>query len=174
MQSPRSSPSRARDSSGPRRGLPGRIGTGSRTASSATPRMPGSRRRSGHTCTRQLARRLLADATRTPAADDLAGHHLEQACRALRALGRDAERARGLGEEAAALLETAGRRAAARDDVPAAIALLERAAGLLIDDSPRRGEVRRELGRGLGDRRERAEPGYARPRNRGCRRMWAT
>ena len=96
-----------------------------------------------------LARRLLADATRTPAADDLAGHHLEQACRALRALGRDAERARGLGEEAAALLETAGRRAAARDDVPAAIALLERAAGLLTDDSPRRGEVRRELGRGL-------------------------
>jgi len=96
-----------------------------------------------------LARRLLGDPTRTPAADDLAGHHLEQACRALRALGRDAERARGLGEEAAALLETAGRRAAARDDVPAAIALLERAAELLTDDSPRRGEVRWELGRGL-------------------------
>ena len=34
-----------------------------------------------------LARRLLADTARTPAADDLAGHHLEQACRALRAAG---------------------------------------------------------------------------------------
>ncbi len=96
-----------------------------------------------------LARRLLAEPGRTPAADDLAGHHLEQACRALRELGRDAPRVRGLGEEAAALLETAGRRAAARDDLPAAIALLERAAEILTDDSPRRGEVRRELGRGL-------------------------
>jgi class 3 adenylate cyclase/tetratricopeptide (TPR) repeat protein len=96
-----------------------------------------------------LARRLLGDASRTPAADDLAGHHLEQASRALRELGRDAERAQMLGEEAAGLLEAAGRRAAARDDLPAAIALLERSAALLTDASPRRGEVRRELGRGL-------------------------
>jgi tetratricopeptide (TPR) repeat protein len=96
-----------------------------------------------------LARRLLRDPARTPAADDLAGHHLEQACGALRELGAGAERARALGEEAAALLERAGRRAAARDDLPAAIALLERAATLLTDESPRRGDVRRELGRGL-------------------------
>ena len=96
-----------------------------------------------------LARRLLADPARAPAADDLAGHHLEQACRALRELGAGAERARELGEEAATLLEHAGRRAAARDDLPAAIALLERAAELLADGSSRRGEVRRELGRGL-------------------------
>jgi class 3 adenylate cyclase/tetratricopeptide (TPR) repeat protein len=96
-----------------------------------------------------LARRLLGDTSRTPAADDLAGYHLEQASLALRELGRDAARVRMLGEQAADLLASAGRRAAARDDLPAAIALLERAAALLTDESARRGEVRRELGRGL-------------------------
>ena len=96
-----------------------------------------------------LARRLLADPARTPAADDLAGHHLEQACRALRELGGAEPRAHALGDEAATLLGRAGRRAAARDDVPTAIALLERADALLTEDSPARGDVRRELGRGL-------------------------
>ena len=115
-----------------------------------------------------LARRLLAEPGRTPAADDLAGHHLEQACRALRELGRDAPRVRGLGEEAAALLETAGRRAAARDDLPAAIALLERAGDPhRRQPAPRRGPPRAGS-RPRGDRRERAEPGHAGPRDRGC------
>ena len=96
-----------------------------------------------------LARRLLAEPVRAPGADDLAGHHLEQACRALRELGSASARARALGDEAAILLGRAGRRAAARDDLPAAITLLERADVLMTDESPTRGEVRRELGRGL-------------------------
>jgi len=109
-------------------------------------RIPKSTRASLH---EMLARRLLADPARAPAAEDLAGHHLEQACRALRELGGAAERTRELGEEAAALLAGAGLRAAARDDLPAAIGLLERADELLTDASPARGDVRRELGRGL-------------------------
>ncbi|MCZ7588304.1 MAG: AAA family ATPase [Gaiella sp.] len=113
---------------------------------SAYARIPKSTRASLH---ETLARRLLADPARSPSADDLAGHHLEQACRALRELGGAAERARVLGEEAASLLARAGRRAAARDDIPAAIALLERADALLTDGSTSRGEVRRGLGRGL-------------------------
>ncbi len=149
MRSPRSSPSHALASSGLRRGLPGRIGTGSHTASSATPRTPGSRRRSGQTCTRLLARRLLADPTRTPAADD--------SCRPPPRAGLPRVASTGPRRRARAWARRggrgpardAGRRAAARDDVPAAIAPLERAAALLTDDSPRRGEVRRELGRGL-------------------------
>jgi class 3 adenylate cyclase/tetratricopeptide (TPR) repeat protein len=96
-----------------------------------------------------LARRLLADPTRAPGAEDLAGHHLEQASRALAELGGSEDRARRLGEEAAGLLETSGRRAAARDDIPAAIDLLERADALLTDASPARGAVRYGLGRGL-------------------------
>ena len=109
-------------------------------------RIPKATRASLH---EKLARRLLADPRRAPGADDLAGHHLEQACRALRELGGGVDRVRELGEEAAALLHGAGRRAAARDDVPAAIALLERADALLFDGSPHRGDVRRDLGRGL-------------------------
>ena len=96
-----------------------------------------------------LARRLLADPQRAPGAEDLAGHHLEQASRALRELGGAEHRAGGLGEEAAALLEAAGRRAAARDDIPAAIALLDRADALLTDASPARAPIRHALGRGL-------------------------
>jgi class 3 adenylate cyclase/tetratricopeptide (TPR) repeat protein len=91
-------------------------------------RIPKSTRASLHEA---LARRLLADPARTPGADDLAGYHLEQACRALREIGGAAERARELGEEAAALLQEAGRHAFARDDMPAAADLLGRAAALL-------------------------------------------
>jgi len=97
----------------------------------------------------KLARRLLADPNRAPGADDLAGHHLEQACRALRELGNRADRSNELGEEAAALLHRAGRRAADRDDIPAAITLLERADLLLTEASAARADVRRGLGRGL-------------------------
>jgi class 3 adenylate cyclase/tetratricopeptide (TPR) repeat protein len=91
-------------------------------------RIPKSKRASLH---ETLARRLLADPARTPGADDLAGYHLEQACRALSELGGAADHARELGEEAAGLLREAGRHAFARDDMPAAADLLGRAAVLL-------------------------------------------
>jgi len=91
-------------------------------------RLPKSTRASLH---ESLARRLLTDPNRAPGADDLAGYHLEQACRALREIGGAAERARALGEQAATLLQDAGRHAFARDDMPAAADLLGRAAALL-------------------------------------------
>jgi class 3 adenylate cyclase/tetratricopeptide (TPR) repeat protein len=109
-------------------------------------RIPKSVRASMH---ETLARRLLEGRTGSPGAEDLAGHHLEQASRALADLGGSDDRARRLGEEAAVLLASAGRRAAARDDIPAAIALLERADELLTDTSATRGGIRHALGRGL-------------------------
>ena len=109
-------------------------------------RMPKAKRADLHEA---LARRLLAERIRAPGADDLAGHHLEQASTSLRELGSADARAIGLGEEAASLLAAGGRRAAARDDIPGAIALFERADALLTDESRARGDVRRELGRRL-------------------------
>ena len=97
-----------------------------------------------------LARRLQRDETRGPGADDLAGHHLEQASRALAELGRSDPAATDLADEAAALLQGAGKRAAARDDIPAAIALFERAEALAVRArSPLLGSIRHGLGRGL-------------------------
>ena len=97
-----------------------------------------------------LARRLLRDEHRGPNADDLAGHHLEQASHALRELGRSDPATVALAEEAAALLQEAGRRAGARDDIPAAIALFERAESLVEHaESTLLGSIRHGLGRGL-------------------------
>jgi len=70
--------------------------------------------------------------------DELVGHHLEQAHRyrvELRRLGADTT---ALAHRASARLETAGRRAQARNDGAAAAGLLERAATLLPDEEPRR------------------------------------
>jgi len=73
--------------------------------------------------------------------DELAGYHLEQAYRSTRELGLpDA----AVAERAAVLLGGAGRRAHARQDMPAAANLLERA--LALDElGPSRGELLREL-----------------------------
>jgi class 3 adenylate cyclase len=66
-------------------------------------------------------------------ADSLCGYHLERAFQLRRELGRrDTE----LGRRAGRLLLTAGRDAVGRSDIPAAVALLERARGLLPSDDP--------------------------------------
>jgi predicted ATPase/class 3 adenylate cyclase len=81
--------------------------------------------------------------------DEVIGYHLEQAYRALIALGRPGERARALAERAAERLAASGRRAYARADSRAAVNLLERAADLLPADDPRRLSLLPPLGRAL-------------------------
>ena len=70
--------------------------------------------------------------------DEFEGYHLEQAYLYRDELGSLDDHAQSLGERAGELLTTAGRQALARDDVPAALNLLERGAALL----PRTGSSR--------------------------------
>src|SRR5262249_43910866 len=65
--------------------------------------------------------------------EEFRGHHLERAYLARRELGPADDATRVLGGRAATLLASAGRRAFARDDLPAASALLDRAAALPLD-----------------------------------------
>jgi class 3 adenylate cyclase len=81
-----------------------------------------------------------------PAPEETVGYHLEQAYFARSELGKPDENLQRLARHAAAVLESAGRRALSRDDVPATVSLLERAAALLVSDPDRRGEVLVELG----------------------------
>ena len=70
--------------------------------------------------------------------DELVGFHLEQAFRYRRELGpADPQLATAAGER----LARAGRRAVRRGDLPAAVSLLTRAAALLPDSHPERGEL---------------------------------
>jgi tetratricopeptide (TPR) repeat protein len=85
--------------------------------------------------------------------EELVGYHLEQAVRYRGELGRREEETRELAAEAARRLGSAGRRAAARADVPAAATLLRRAVILLPETAPERpgllvdlGEALREIG----------------------------
>jgi predicted ATPase/class 3 adenylate cyclase len=85
--------------------------------------------------------------------EEIVGYHLEQAQRALSELGPANERTETLGRRAAALLASAGHRAFARGDMPAAVNLLSRATALLHwRDSkrlrllPRLGKALRETG----------------------------
>jgi class 3 adenylate cyclase/tetratricopeptide (TPR) repeat protein len=63
--------------------------------------------------------------------DEIAGYHLEQACRYRAELGPVDEAAQRLAAEAAGHLQEAGRRAMDRGDIAAAVNLLERAEALL-------------------------------------------
>jgi class 3 adenylate cyclase/tetratricopeptide (TPR) repeat protein len=63
--------------------------------------------------------------------EEIVGYHLEQAFQYRQELGPPDDRTRRLASEAGALLAPAGRRAIARDDAPAAVKLLDRAAHLL-------------------------------------------
>ena len=63
--------------------------------------------------------------------EEIIGYHLEQAVRYRQELGPADERTRRLANEAGTMLAPAGRRAIARDDAPAAVKLLDRAARLL-------------------------------------------
>jgi class 3 adenylate cyclase/tetratricopeptide (TPR) repeat protein len=68
--------------------------------------------------------------------EEIVGYHLEQAYRALSELGPANERTESVGRRAAVPLASAGRRAFARGDMPAAVNLLSRAASLLPAGDP--------------------------------------
>lgn len=82
--------------------------------------------------------------------DEIAGYHLEQACRYRKELG-PVDDARALAHAAAERLGRAGRRAYARGDAPAAANLLGRAAALLEEDEPARAELLSQLAGALFD-----------------------
>ena len=70
--------------------------------------------------------------------DELVGYHLEQSYRTRLQLGPLTPRIRQQGQRAAALLGAAGRQAFARGDMPAAVALLSRAAALVAAEDAHR------------------------------------
>jgi class 3 adenylate cyclase/tetratricopeptide (TPR) repeat protein len=81
--------------------------------------------------------------------EEVVGYHLEQAYRYRTELGPVGARERALGAQAARRLDSSGRRALGRSDLPAAIKLLERAAALLSQDDRGRVEVLACLGAAL-------------------------
>ena len=70
--------------------------------------------------------------------EEFLGYHLEQSFRYRSELGPIDDHGRRLGAEASGYLSSAGRRALARGDMPAAANLLQRAAGLLGEENPAR------------------------------------
>ena len=81
--------------------------------------------------------------------EEIVGYHLEEAYRFRVAVESIDEHAASLATRSARRLESAGRRALARSDLPAAIGLLERASDLLALDEPRRAALLPELGAAL-------------------------
>jgi predicted ATPase/class 3 adenylate cyclase len=81
--------------------------------------------------------------------DEIIGYHYEQAFRYREELGPLDEHARGLARRSADVLGGAGRRAYGRDDMPAAVNLLDRAVALLSDHEPSQLALRRELSNAL-------------------------
>jgi class 3 adenylate cyclase/tetratricopeptide (TPR) repeat protein len=81
--------------------------------------------------------------------EEVVGYHLEQAYHYRAELGRVGARERALGAEAARRLDSSGRRAFARSDLPAAVKLLERAEALLSRDDRARAELLPSLGAAL-------------------------
>ncbi len=77
--------------------------------------------------------------------DELLGYHFEQVYRYRDELGSLDDHAGALGERAGDMLTAAGRQALARDDVPAAVNLLERGVALLPRAGGARGYVLLEL-----------------------------
>ncbi len=80
---------------------------------------------------------------------EIIGYHLEQSVRHLDELGRRDALAEQLCIRAGQWLALAGRRALRRDDVHAAVNLLERAARLTPSEEPNRGGLLRDLGTAL-------------------------
>ena len=92
--------------------------------------------------------------------EEIVGYHLEQAYLCRRDIGSADEEVRRLGASASERLESAGRRALARSDLPAAIQLLGRASDPGIVDDARRARLLPELGAaliGTGTQEETAE-----------------
>jgi class 3 adenylate cyclase/tetratricopeptide (TPR) repeat protein len=81
--------------------------------------------------------------------EEILGYHLEQAYRYRSELGSLDDRARELGRRAGLLLGSAGVRALARIDLPAATNLLERAVDVLPHEDADRSELGVELGAAL-------------------------
>jgi class 3 adenylate cyclase/tetratricopeptide (TPR) repeat protein len=77
--------------------------------------------------------------------EEIIGYHLEQAHRSLAELGLSDERVESLARRAAAPLASAGRRAFARGDMPAAVNMLSRAVSLGPRDDPARLRLLPEL-----------------------------
>jgi class 3 adenylate cyclase/tetratricopeptide (TPR) repeat protein len=77
--------------------------------------------------------------------EEILGYHLEQAYRYRTELGVIDEHARSIADRAATKLSSAGRRALARSDMPAAASLLARAMSLLSELDPRRIELLLDL-----------------------------
>jgi class 3 adenylate cyclase/tetratricopeptide (TPR) repeat protein len=77
--------------------------------------------------------------------EEIVGYHLEQAHRALVELGPRGDRVTALGERTAERLASAGERAFARGDMPAAVNLLSRATALLPAHHARRLELLPEV-----------------------------
>jgi class 3 adenylate cyclase/predicted ATPase len=92
----------------------------------------------------------LAERTRERAVEyeELVGYHLEQAALTRAALAPPDDSSRALAARAGAVLASAGRRAAVREDMPAARALLERAV-VLLPTGADRAEALVELGGAL-------------------------
>src|SRR5436309_2112593 len=80
---------------------------------------------------------------------DIVGYHYEQAFRYREQLGPLDDASRRLARKAGELLGGAGRRAFARDDMPAALSLLDRAVALITEQDPARLELVRELSMAL-------------------------
>jgi tetratricopeptide (TPR) repeat protein len=81
--------------------------------------------------------------------EEILGYHLEQAWTYLSELGPLDDHGRAIGENASRRLSSAGRRAFARGDVPAAATLLGRAAALLPEAHPERLRLLPEHGEAL-------------------------
>jgi class 3 adenylate cyclase/tetratricopeptide (TPR) repeat protein len=77
--------------------------------------------------------------------DEIAGYHLEQACRYRAELGPLDDDGRALGERAAKRLGAVGQRALWRSDLHAAVALLQRAVALMPRDDARAAELTCDL-----------------------------
>jgi class 3 adenylate cyclase len=89
---------------------------------------------------------------KSPELDELVGYHLEQAVRYRSELGALRNGELDLARRACERLASAGRRAFARGDMPAAANLLDRAASLMSLDAPERPELLITLGTALGDK----------------------
>ena len=83
--------------------------------------------------------------------EEILGYHLEQSFRYRAELGSVDDHGRRLGTDASRYLSSAGRRALARSDIPAAANLLQRAAALLDEQDPVRALLLLEAGEAAVD-----------------------
>ena len=95
------------------------------------------------------ADRVNAEAGRAQEFEEILGWHLEQAFRYRGDLGPLDDHAVEIGIDASRRLGSAGRRAMARGDMPAAASLLRRAAALVPDDHATRPRLLRDAGEAL-------------------------